>query len=32
VSKNPGKVKMRMLAWVLHPKDAENLVIPEPKK
>jgi quercetin dioxygenase-like cupin family protein len=31
VSRNPGKVKMRMLAWVLHPKDAENLVIPEPK-
>jgi quercetin dioxygenase-like cupin family protein len=32
VSKNPGKVKMRMLAWVLHPRDAKALVIPEPKK
>ena len=32
VSKNPGKVKMRMLAWVLHPRDAKDLVIPEPKK
>jgi hypothetical protein len=25
-------VKMRMLAWVLHPRDAKDLVIPEPKK
>jgi hypothetical protein len=25
-------VKMRMLAWVLHPRDAKELVIPEPKK
>ena len=32
VSRNPGKSKTRMLAWVLHPKDAEDLVIPEPKK
>ena len=32
VSSNPGKVKMRMLAWVLHPRDAKELVIPEPKK
>jgi quercetin dioxygenase-like cupin family protein len=32
VSRNPGKVKMRMLAWVLHPRDAKDLVIPEPKK
>ncbi len=31
-SSNPGKVKMRMLAWVLHPRDAKDLVIPEPKK
>ncbi|AMV36889.1 cupin domain-containing protein [Planctomyces sp. SH-PL62] len=29
VSRNPGKVKMRMLAWVLHPRDAASLVIPE---
>ena len=32
VSKNPGKVKARVLAWVLHPRDAKELVIPEPKK
>src|SRR3954469_25900862 len=32
VSRNPGKVRMRMLAWVLHPRDAKELVIPEPKK
>ena len=32
VSRNPGKVKIRMLAWVLHPRDAKDLVIPEPKK
>jgi quercetin dioxygenase-like cupin family protein len=32
VSKNPGKVKARVLAWVIHPRDAKDLVIPEPKK
>ena len=32
VSKNPGKVKTRVLAWVLHPRDARDLVIPEQKK
>ena len=32
VSRNPGKVKTRVLAWVLHPRDAKALVIPEPKK
>lgn len=31
VSKNPGKVKTRLLAWVIHPRDAKDLVIPEPK-
>ena len=31
VSRNPGKVKMRMLAWVLHPRDAKDLVIPVKK-
>ena len=31
VSGNPGKVKMRMLAWVLHPRDAKDLVIPVKK-
>lgn len=28
VSKNPGKVKTRVLAWVLHPRNAKDLVIP----
>ena len=32
VSRNPGKVKTRVLAWVLHPRDAKSLVIPEAKK
>ena len=32
VTKNPGKMKTRVLAWVLHPRDAKDLVIPEPKK
>ncbi len=32
VSRNPGKVKTRVLAWVLHPRDAKDLVIPEPEK
>jgi quercetin dioxygenase-like cupin family protein len=31
VSKNPGKVKTRILAWVIHPRDAQQLVIPEEK-
>lgn len=31
VSKNPGKVKTRVLAWVIHPRDAKSLVIPEKK-
>ena len=29
VSKNPGKVKTRVLAWVIHPREAKDLVIPE---
>ena len=32
VSKNPGKVKTRLMAVVLHPRDAKEIVIPEPKK
>ena len=32
ISRNPGKAKTRVLAWVLHPRDAKDLVIPEPKK
>jgi quercetin dioxygenase-like cupin family protein len=31
VSKNPGKAKTRVLAWVIHPRDAKSLVIPEKK-
>lgn len=31
VSKNPGKTKTRVLAWVVHPRDAKALVIPEKK-
>lgn len=31
VSKNPGKTKTRVLAWVIHPRDAKDLVIPEKK-
>lgn len=31
VSKNPGKAKARVLAWVIHPRDAKDLVIPEKK-
>jgi len=25
-------VKTRVVAWVLHPRDAKDIVIPEPKK
>jgi quercetin dioxygenase-like cupin family protein len=32
VSKNPGAVKTRVVAWVLHPRDAKGIVIPESKK
>jgi quercetin dioxygenase-like cupin family protein len=32
VGKNPGKVKTRIVAWVVHPRDAKDIVIPEPKK
>ena len=32
VSRNSGQGKTRVLAWVLHPRDAKALVIPEPKK
>lgn len=31
VSKNPGKVKTRVLAWVLHPRDTDQIVIPVKK-
>jgi quercetin dioxygenase-like cupin family protein len=32
VTRNPGTVKTRVLAWVLHPRDVKDIVIPEPKK
>jgi quercetin dioxygenase-like cupin family protein len=32
VSKNPGKTKSRVLAIVLHPHDAKQIAVPEPKK
>jgi quercetin dioxygenase-like cupin family protein len=32
ISRNPGEAKARVLAWVLHPRDAKALVIPEPKE
>lgn len=32
VSKNPGKVKTRLIAVVLHPRDAKEIAVPEPKK
>ena len=33
VSRNPAaKGKSRLLAWVIHPRDAKDLVIPEPKR
>ena len=32
VSRNPGKVKARVLATVLHPRDGKPITIPEPPK
>ena len=32
VSKNPGRKKTRVLAWVVHPRDAKDLAIPEAEK
>lgn len=32
VSRNPGKVKARLLAWVIHPREAKGIVIPEPSR
>jgi quercetin dioxygenase-like cupin family protein len=32
VSRNPGKTKTRVLAWVIHPKGAKDLAVPEAKK
>ena len=32
VTKNPGKVKTRLIAIVLHPRDAKEIAVPESKK
>jgi quercetin dioxygenase-like cupin family protein len=32
VSRNPGKVKTRLIAAVLHPRDAKEIAVPESKK
>lgn len=32
VSKNPGKVKTRLIAMVLHPRDAKQIAVPEVRK
>jgi len=32
VTKNPGKVKTRVIAVVLHPRDAKQIAVPESKK
>src|SRR5262245_12006345 len=32
VSRNPGKVKTRLIAVVLHPRDAKEIAVPESRK
>jgi quercetin dioxygenase-like cupin family protein len=32
VTKNPGKVKTRLIAVVLHPRDAKEIAVPEKQK
>ena len=32
VSRNPGKVRTRLIAVVLHPRDARQIAVPEPRK
>jgi quercetin dioxygenase-like cupin family protein len=32
VSRNPGRARTRLLAWVLHPRGAKGIVIPEPTR
>ena len=32
VSKNPGKVKTRLIAVALHPRDAKQIAVPESRK
>jgi len=31
VSRNPGKTKMRMVAWVLHPRNVKEIAVPVQK-
>ena len=31
VSRNPGKARTRLLAWVLHPRDARDIAVPVKK-
>ena len=31
VSRNPGKARMRMLAWVLHPRGVKDIAVPVKK-
>lgn len=31
VTRNPGKVRTRVMAWVLHPRDVKDIVIPVQK-
>jgi quercetin dioxygenase-like cupin family protein len=31
VSRNPGKARARLLAWVLHPRDARDIAVPVKK-
>ena len=32
VSRNPGRVKTRVMAWVLHPRDVKEITVPESRK
>jgi quercetin dioxygenase-like cupin family protein len=32
VTRNPGRVRTRVMAWVLHPRDAKEIAIPEPEE
>jgi mannose-6-phosphate isomerase-like protein (cupin superfamily) len=32
VTKNPGKVKTRLIAVVLHPRDAKEIAVPESRQ
>ena len=32
VTRNPGQVRTRVMAWVLHPRNATEIAIPEPEE